>query len=147
MVIELPDKKMAYTSEVVLIPLHSVDDSERGTLCVAEFGKDIPFEIKRIFYLYNLSSDTVRGQHAHRKQEQFIMCLSGSVEVLTVQNGKESRFTLSQPNQGVYLPPMTWVRIKVLDISAIYLVVSSGLYEESDYIRNYEEFEKLLHDM
>ena len=134
-------------AKATLIPLHSVHDVERGTLSVAECGKDIPFEIKRIFYLYNFSADIVRGQHAHRKQEQFIVCLSGSIQLSTIGKDEEITFTLSQPNEGVYLPPMTWVNVKVLVIPAIYLVVSSGLYEESDYIRNYNKFKTLLSDL
>jgi len=133
--------------DVALLTLYSIKDMERGTLCVAEYDKHIPFEMKRVFYLYDLPQGIVRGQHAHRQQDQFIICLSGSIELSTMRNHKKQHFTLSHPNEGVYFPSMTWVSIKVLKIGTICLVISSGAYDEDDYIRNYAAFEALINDM
>ena len=130
--------------DVTLLTLYSVKDAQRGTLCVAEYGKHIPFDMKRIFYLYDMPVNTVRGQHAHRQQDQFLICLTGSVELSTERKHCQQTFTLSHPHEGVYFPPMTWVGIKVLEPSTMCLVVSSGAYDEDDYIRNHEAFESLL---
>lgn len=129
--------------DVTLLTLYSVQDPLRGTLCVAEYDKHVPFDIKRIFYLYDLPVNVLRGQHAHRKQEQFIISLSGTIELSTTYRGNKRSFTLSRPTEGIYFPPMTWIDIKVLEVPAICLVISSGLYDESDYIRDYKTFEKL----
>ena len=85
--------------DVALLSLYSVKDIERGTLCVAEYGKHIPFDMKRVFYLYDLPKNITRGQHAHRKQDQFLICLSGSIELSTVRKHKKQQFTLSRPNE------------------------------------------------
>jgi hypothetical protein len=130
-------------NDVTLLTLYSVQDHARGTLCVAEYDKHVPFEIKRIFYLYDLPKNVIRGQHAHLKQEQFIISLSGSIEFSTTYQKKKRKFTLSRPTEGIYFPPMTWIDIKILEVPAICLILSSGLYDESDYIRDYQVFEAL----
>lgn len=132
--------------DVTLLTLYSVKDPSRGTLCVAEFDKHIPFDMKRIFYLYDLPEGGIRGRHAHRRQDQFLICLSGSVDVSSVRKSGKRQFTLSRPTEGLYFPPMTWIAIKVVETPAICLVVSSGAYDEKDYIRNYADFEAALDD-
>lgn len=130
---------------VTLLTLHSVEDSERGTLCVAEHDKHIPFEMKRIFYLYDLPEGIMRGQHAHRHQDQFLICLQGSVEILAIDKHRQHHsFTLSRPNVGLYFPAMTWVSFKTLTINTLCLVISSGVYDESEYIRNFANFKALI---
>ena len=130
-----------------LIALQSVKDAERGTLCVAEYSTHVPFEIRRVFYLYDLPKGIVRGQHAHRKQGQFLICLTGSIELTTVRKDQRKHFTLSRPDEGVYLPPLTWLNIKVQESNTLCLVIASGSYDENDYIRNYAAFETLLKEI
>jgi hypothetical protein len=133
--------------DVSLLTLYSVKDLKRGTLCVAEYDKHIPFDIKRIFYLYDLPLGITRAEHAHREQDQFLICLSGRIELLTERNHSKQSFILSRPTEGIYFPPMTWVSLKVLDTPAICIVIASGPYEEDDYIRDYATFRTLLNDM
>jgi len=129
--------------DVTLLTLYSVKDAARGTLCVAEYEKHIPFVIQRIYSLYDMPKGITRGEHAHRKQDQFLICLVGSVELSTERSHGKQQFILSRPNEGVYFPPMTWVSIKVLEVPTICLVIASGPYDESDYIRDYTTFQHM----
>lgn len=121
---------------------HTVHDKQRGTLSVVECGKEVPFEIKRVFYLYDLPDQGVRANHAHRMQSQYITCLQGELSLNAVRGHSEQRFILSAPDKGIYIPPMTWISIKVLSTPAVCMVLCSGLYDENDYIRNFEEFQR-----
>jgi hypothetical protein len=128
-------------NDVTLLALSTIKDNVRGSLGVAECGKDIPFDIKRVFYLYDLPLHGSRGQHAHRKQNQFLICLSGSIQLSTIYKNARRELLLSAPDQGVYLPAMTWLDIEVLEVPALCLVLASGLYDENDYIRNFALFQ------
>jgi len=130
-------------ADVSLHTLHSVNDSGRGSLCVAEQDKDVPFPIQRVFYLHDLPEGIERARHAHRFQDEFLICLGGKVEVTTIRGQNQRHFTMSRPDEGLYLPSMTWISIKVLSAMTTCLVLCSGLYNESDYIRNYAHFEVL----
>jgi UDP-2-acetamido-3-amino-2,3-dideoxy-glucuronate N-acetyltransferase len=125
---------------VALVRFHSVRDTIRGTLCVAEYDKQIPFEPKRIFYIYDLPLGGVRGEHAHRNQKQLFVCLRGRVDIITQISAEKCHFTLSRPDEGLYLPPMTWMSFKVMEQDTLCLVISSGIYDEDDYIRGYDAF-------
>ena len=113
---------------------------ENGSLVVVE--KDvIPFTIKRIYYLYDVPSDSSRGGHAHKLQESIVIALSGSFDVI-VDNGKEGqeRIMLNKPNQGLYIPTMIWREIENFSSGAVCLVLASTEYDENEYIRNYNDF-------
>ena len=118
---------------------------ERGHLVVVEGMTDIPFEIKRIFYIYGSGKDVVRGQHANRKSEFVLINVAGTSKV-KVKDGKgnEVTFSLNRPHTGIYLPNMVWKEMYDFSADSVLLVLASEHYDDEEYIRNYEEFLKLI---
>jgi acetyltransferase-like isoleucine patch superfamily enzyme len=115
----------------------------RGGLVFGEFSRHIPFIPKRFFTVFDVPSKEVRGAHAHKVCEQFLICVRGECSVV-VDDGKcSAEIILNSPNKGIYLPPLTWgVQYKYSE-DALLLVFASHEYEDADYIRNYSEFLKL----
>lgn len=122
-----------------LITLPKISD-ERGSLSVAENNRHIPFEIKRIFYLYDVPDSQSRGAHAHKTLEQFIVCLAGGFDVEIDDGCEKQRFYLHKPWEGLYLPPMIWTSVENFREQAICLSLASQHYDEADYYRNYAAF-------
>ena len=116
---------------------------ERGSLVVAEgSGKDIPFEIKRVFYMYGSDPTVVRGQHANRKTEFVLINVSGTSKV-KVDNGVEQAvIELNRPRMGLYLKTMLWKDMDDFSPDSVLLVLASEHYDGEEYIRNYEEYLK-----
>lgn len=114
---------------------------ERGNLVVIEGDKvDIPFDIKRVFYIYGSDSDVVRGQHANRETEFLLVNVSGTSKV-KIDNGAESRvILLDKPRMGLYLSPMVWKDMYDFSQDSILLVLASRHYDASEYIRNYSDY-------
>jgi len=126
-----------------ILDLPKISDP-RGNLTFIESGKHIPFEVKRIFYLYDVPTGQNRGAHAHRTLKQFMVCLSGSFD-LNVDDGKEKKVIhLNRPWQGVLIPPMIWISTVNFDPGSVCLVAVSDFYNETDYVRNYDEFLKIV---
>jgi hypothetical protein len=123
-----------------LIQLQSIPDPKRGILGVAECDTHVPFKIERIFYQYDMPVNAQRGGHAHFEQEQFVIAMSGALKVRTQQGGNEWSFTLENPVEGLFIPAMTWLTLETLSVGSICLVLTSGKYIESDYIREYNTF-------
>lgn len=124
---------------VTLHRFKSVQDM-RGDLSVGEFPKDIPFEPKRYFLVFNVPSEKTRGEHAHHKCHQFLICVKGSCAVVADDGESRCEVLLDSPNKGVYLPPLTWGIQYKYSSDAVLLVFASHQYEAEDYIRNYTEF-------
>ena len=118
---------------------------ERGDLVVIEGeGMDIPFDIKRVFYMYGSDSTVVRGQHANRETEFLLVNVGGSSKV-RVDNGRESEvIVLDKPGMGLYLPPMLWKDMYDFSPDSILLVLASRHYDGKEYIRDYQEYLKEL---
>jgi dTDP-4-dehydrorhamnose 3,5-epimerase-like enzyme len=112
----------------------------RGSLTSLEKNTGVPFDIKRVYYLYNTASNASRGGHAHRKTEKIMIAVSGSCEVILDRGGAKTSFTLSSPSEGVLVEPHTWRELRNLSPGTVILALCSLPYEESDYIRNYEHF-------
>lgn len=114
---------------------------ERGNLVVAEgCGKDIPFDIKRVFYMYGSDATVVRGQHANRKTEFVLINVSGTSKV-KVDNGFETDIIeLNKPRMGLYIPTMMWKDMYDFSADSVLLVLASEHYDGSEYIRNYDDF-------
>ena len=123
-----------------IIKLDSIGFSYQGYITVAEYQKNIPFEIKRVYWTYYTPNQVTRGHHAHKKLEQFIFAVSGQIDFeLINQDGKKYNFTLNNPDEGLYIPSMHWRTIK-FSHSAVLLCLASEIYKEDDYIRDYNEF-------
>jgi hypothetical protein len=135
---------MAIILEPHLIQLQSIPDSERGILGVAECDTHVPFKIERIFYQYDMPVNAQRGGHAHFEQEQFLIAMSGILKVQTRQDGNEWSFTLESPTEGLFIPAMTWLTLETFRVGSICLVLTSGKYVESDYIRDYGKFRAMF---
>ena len=115
----------------------------RGHLVVVEGEKDIPFEIKRMFYIYGSDHDVVRGQHANRKSEFVLINVSGSSKVKVKDGeGNEAIYCLNRPHTGIYLPTMVWEDMYDFSPDSVLLVLSNEHYDPTEYIRNYSDFEK-----
>lgn len=136
--IKLESAFMNTINTVKITEIPKVHD-ERGNLAVIE--KDvIPFEIKRVYYLYDVPSDSFRGGHAHKEQQSVIIALSGSFEVIVDDGIAQKRFMLNKPNQGLYIPTHIWREIDNFSSGAVCLVLASTTYNEAEYIRDYEDF-------
>lgn len=113
---------------------------ERGKLVVIEGGKAIPFEIKRVFYIYDSDKSVVRGQHANRESEFVLINVAGKSKV-RVTDGKEDLVVeLDKPMMGVYIPKMVWKDMYDFSADSVLLVLASTHYDGTEYIRNYEEY-------
>ncbi|MGB5941360.1 MAG: FdtA/QdtA family cupin domain-containing protein [Leeuwenhoekiella sp.] len=122
------------------IPLPKIEDV-RGNLTVIENGA-IPFEFKRVFYLYDVPSGSSRGGHTLMSQKQFLVALSGSFDVIVDDGNQKERFTLNRPNEGLLIPNGFWRELDNFSSGGICLVLASDVYDEADYIRDYDEFLK-----
>ena len=127
--------------DVRLIELPKIEDP-RGNLTFIEQTNHIPFEIKRVYYLYGIPAGASRGAHAHKKQHEFLIPISCSFDVLVKDGDLESSYHLNQASCGLYLPEMVWRDLCNFSMDSICLVLSSGPFDEGDYIREYSEFQK-----
>ena len=119
--------------------------SDYGDLSVIDHTTGLPFKIKRIFYVYNNPLGSKRGDHAHKKLKEFIWCITGKIQVCTISLlRKKSNFILDKPDKGLYIPEKTWSYQISLSEDSIYCVVASDIYIKKDYIRKFDEFEKLI---
>lgn len=115
---------------------------ERGQLIALEEFKDIPFAIKRVYYMFDTVNGVVRGHHAHRSLEQILICIHGSCKI-RLDDGKEKKVvSLEKPYEGLYISNNMWREMYDFSPDAVLMVLASELYDESDYIRDYEEFLK-----
>ncbi|MFC0179618.1 sugar 3,4-ketoisomerase [Thorsellia kenyensis] len=124
---------------IELIQLQKLGD-ERGSLVAIEYDKNIPFEIKRVYYLFNTKLGVMRGSHAHKSLQQVAIALSGSCKFI-LDDGKERvEILLDNPSQGLYIGPGMWREMYDFSPDCILLVLADQVYEENDYIRIYQEF-------
>lgn len=124
--------------QVKLIDIPRVHD-ERGILAVIE-GNTLPFQFKRVYYLYDVPTETHRGGHAHKELHQLIIALSGSFDVHIHDGDHKQTVTLNKPHKGLLIVPGIWREIDNFSSGAVCLVLASELFKESDYIREYETF-------
>lgn len=115
---------------------------ERGKLVVAEGEIDIPFEIKRVFYIYGSDSDVVRGQHANRQSEFVLINVAGSSKVMITDGEDREIVELSRPMDGLFIPRMIWKEMYDFSEDSVLLVLASTHYDGSEYIRDYDEYIK-----
>ena len=113
---------------------------DRGNLVVAEYEKEIPFLVKRIYYIYGVSDDKRRGFHSHKELKQVYIAINGSLKVMLDDGKKQEIVTLDSPTKGLYIGHNVWREIYDFSKDAILLVLASEKYSEQDYIRNHDEF-------
>ena len=114
-----------------------------GNLVPVESNIDIPFSIKRVFYVYGVRDQNNRGEHSHHKTEQIIICINGKLEVLCDDGVYKKKYLLESPQQALYIPPMIWDEQSYLSDNTVMLVLCNTNYDINDYIENYDEFKKL----
>ena len=119
---------------------------ERGKLVVIEGNQDIPFEIKRTFYIYDSDSDIVRGQHANRESEFVLINVAGSSKVRITDGKEEFIVELNKPMMGVYIPKMVWKDMYDFSNNSVLLVLASTHYDGKEYIRNYNDYLKEINE-
>jgi len=122
-----------------LIDLPKISDP-RGNLSFIEGGQHIPFDIKRVYYLYDVPGGSDRGSHAHKTLHQFIVAMSGSFDVVLDDGSQKRRFHLNRSYNGLYMCPMMWRDLDNFSSGAVCMVLASAHYDAADYIRDYKEF-------
>lgn len=123
-----------------------IQGDERGDLVALEQMRNIPFEIKRVYYIYRTAEGVVRGKHAHKSLQQVLLCVHGSCR-LKLDNGYEQEtILLDQPNEGIYIANDMWREMYDFSPDAVLIVIASELYDESDYIRDYDAFLKYVQE-
>lgn len=118
----------------------SVKGDERGQLVALESARNVPFEIKRVYYLTALASDSPRGFHAHKALRQLAICLSGSCKMLFDNGTQREVTTMSSFSQGILIEPGIWHEMHDFSSDCIFMVLASDYYDEADYIRDYADF-------
>lgn len=126
-----------------IIELPKITDP-RGNLTYIEGLNHVPFEIKRVYYLYDVPGGADRGAHAHKTLQQFIVAMSGSFDVVLNDGDRQRRFHLNRSYHGLYVCPMMWRYLDNFSSGAVCMVLASTLYDPDDYIRDYQEFLRLL---
>ena len=122
-----------------IIELPRVTDP-RGNLTFVEGARHVPFDIRRVYYLYDVPGGAERGGHAHKTLRQLIIAMSGSFDVVTDDGRRRQRFHLNRSYYGLYLPSMTWRELDNFSSGSVCLVLASAPYDESDYYRDYAAF-------
>jgi hypothetical protein len=126
-------------SDCRLIELPRIPDS-RGNLTFIESSRHIPFDIKRVYYIYDVPGGSERGAHGHRLLRQFIVAMSGSFDVVLNDGFEEKRFHLNRSYYGLYVSPMMWRYLDNFSSGAVCMVLASEYYDEADYFREYAPF-------
>lgn len=125
-----------------IITLPKISDS-RGNLSYFEYPNQLPFEIMRTYWIYDVPGGESRGSHAFKEQQEFIVALSGSFDVVLHDGISEQKFTLNRSYYGIYIPKMYWRRLENFSTNSLALIVSDKIYSESDYIRDFDEFKRI----
>ncbi|GIW34675.1 FdtA/QdtA family cupin domain-containing protein [Meiothermus sp.] len=129
--------------QVRIITLPKISDP-RGNLTFVEENRHVPFEIKRVYYLYDVPGGEVRGGHAHHELEQLIIAASGSFDIILDDGYVRHRFHLNRSYFGLYVPRMIWREMDNFSSASVCLVLASNYFDEADYIRDYAEFVKMV---
>ena len=117
-----------------------INGDDRGSLIAVENNKEIPFKIKRIYYIFNTQKNVSRGFHAHKKLKQVAICVKGKCRIVLDYGKNQESVWLDSPEKGLLIQDLTWREMHDFSDDCVLLVLASELYNESDYIRNYDEF-------
>jgi dTDP-4-dehydrorhamnose 3,5-epimerase-like enzyme len=128
---------------VELIELPKILD-KRGNLSFFENSNQIPFDIKRTYWIYDVPGGELRGSHAFKKSHEFIIALSGSFDIVLHDGNKEKKYSLNRSYHGLYVPNLFWRKLENFSTNSLALIVSSISYDGDDYIRDFEEFKTII---
>jgi len=128
---------------VELIELPKILD-KRGNLSFFENSNQIPFDIKRTYWIYDVPGGELRGSHAFKKSHEFIIALSGSFDIVLHDGNKEKKYSLNRSYHGLYVPYLFWRKLENFSTNSLALIVSSISYDGDDYIRDFEEFKTII---
>ncbi len=123
------------------IDLPSLGD-DRGQLCVTEVDAHAPFDIKRVYWLYETEPNVTRGLHAHKELQQLAIAVSGSCKMLLDDGESRTPYVLDSPHRALYIGPGMWREMSDFSADCVLMVIASEVYDETDYIRDYDEFKK-----
>ena len=124
-----------------IIKKHFVEHTDsRGKLIAIEAEKDVPFQIQRVYYIYDTKDGAPRGFHAHKELQQYLVCMHGRCKVLLDDGEERVVIELNDPSEGLYIGPSTWREMYDFSPDAVLVVFASMRYDESDYIRDYDDF-------
>ena len=127
--------------KIIDLPKH---EDPRGNLSVIEGGVHIPFDIKRVYYLYDVPGGSSRAGHGHKELQQLIIAMSGSFDVIVDDGFERKKFHLNRSYYGLYIPKMMWREVENFSSGGVCLVLASTIYEQEDYYHNYDEFVDLV---
>jgi len=133
---------MVSVKECRIIKLPTVTDDRGKATFVAEI-KDIPFDIRRVYYLHQVPKGKSRAAHVHTKENQVLIAVSGSVDVVVDDGKSRKTFKLDDPTQGLFIPPMIWREAINFSKDAVLLAIVDDFYDEAEYIRNYDDFKRV----
>lgn len=129
---------MTKIADIQILSIPKIHDT-RGNLSVIE-GDVIPFVMKRVYYLYDVPSGAERGGHSHKVQQEFLVALSGSFDVVLTDGQEQKTVTLNKPNEGLLIPNGIWRELENFSSGSVCLVIASDVFEEADYLRDYNDF-------
>jgi len=136
------DFKSNSVFDCTLVEINTIKDLS-GVITIVENEPSTPFEVKRIYYLYDVPGGQKRGEHAHKELQQFVFAARGSFEVVLDDNLNKRRFVLNKPNLALHIVPGIWRCLDNFSTGSVCMVLASHIYDEGDYIRNYQEFQIL----
>lgn len=125
-----------------IINLPKITDP-RGNLSFFEYPNQLPFEIARTYWIYDVPGGEIRGSHAFQEQQEFIIAMSGSFDVILYDGHEEVKFSLNRSYYGLFIPKMYWRRLENFSTNSMALIVSDKMYDENDYLRDIDEFKRL----
>ncbi|MEL1240092.1 sugar 3,4-ketoisomerase [Flavobacterium flavipallidum] len=133
-------------SKIALIQLPKIIDP-RGNLSFFEKENQIPFEIKRVYWIYDVPGGEIRGSHAFKEQNEVIIALSGSFDVILHDGEQEVKYSLNRSYYGLYVPKMMWRRLENFSTNSLAFVAADTIYDQNDYIRDFEDFKTLKNEI
>jgi hypothetical protein len=128
---------------IQLINLPKIVD-ERGNLSFIEELHHIPFKIKRTYWIYDVPGGEIRGSHAYKESEEFVVAISGSFDVVLHDGKEEKKYSLNRSYYGVYVPRLVWRKLENFSTNSLALILSSTVFDENDYIRDFQDFLEIL---